>query len=144
MLVRFPMALFLERFRHFLGHVVFVVLCQDVVSLERARSIERALGHDPLPFAEQIRQQTLIGDRYRVLAVGDDKIDLQVLAAHDAALFDQATEPDAGAWRYMLLDDVRRRIEKHDRVPKRAENERHRDTKDGERGTDQSESSLFA
>ena len=56
-----PMALFLQGVGDVLGHIGLVMLGQHGVGLEDAGSIERTFGHDALPFAEQIRQNSLVG-----------------------------------------------------------------------------------
>ena len=111
------MALLLQGVGDLLRHVGLVVLGEHAVGLERAGRLERAFGHHALPFAEQIGQQTLIGDRERVLAVGHVEADVEVLAAHDAARRDQSADAHAHARLELLLDHVGRRVEEDDRSP---------------------------
>ena len=47
------------------------MLGQHGIGLEDAGRIERAFGDDALPFAKQVRQNSLVGDRQRGAAVGD-------------------------------------------------------------------------
>src|SRR5690349_21546110 len=75
-----PMALLLERVSDFLGHVLLVVLGQHAVGLEHAAAVERTFGHDALAFAEEIRQQALVGDPDGVLAVGHIEADPEIVA----------------------------------------------------------------
>ena len=50
-----PMPLLLQGVGDILGHVALVMLGEHVVSLEHAGAVERPLGDDALPFAEQVR-----------------------------------------------------------------------------------------
>src|SRR5258708_22829357 len=54
-----------------LGHVVLVMLGEHAIGLERTRWLDHPFGDHALPLAEQIGQDALIGDRDRILAVGD-------------------------------------------------------------------------
>ena len=110
-----PMPRFLQGIGDLFRHVGLVVLGENRVGLEHAGAVERALGHDALPFAEQVGQHALIGDRDFAVAVGDLEADAQIVAAHEAAGLHQSAEPDARAGPDVLLHHVARRIEEHDR-----------------------------
>src|SRR5271155_2962188 len=69
--VVFPMPRLLQRVGDLFGHIDLVVFGKNSVSSENTGTVERAFGDDALPFAEQIRQHALIGDRDLALAVGD-------------------------------------------------------------------------
>ena len=78
--------------------------------------LERAFGHHALPFAEQVGQDALIGDRDRRSCRRSPRNGPQIVAALEAAGLHQPAEPDAGAGRDVLLDHVGRRIEEDDGV----------------------------
>src|ERR1700735_2352468 len=90
-----PMARLLQRVGDLFGHIGLVVFGKDSVSSENAGTVERAFGDDALPFAEQIGQHTLIGDRDLALAVGDFETHGEATAAHQTAVLDQAAETNA-------------------------------------------------
>jgi len=85
-------ALLLKAVGDFLGHVILVVLGKHGVGIEDAGRIERALGHYALPFPEQIRQETLVSDGDRMIAVGELEMDLQIITPLDAARGDKAAD----------------------------------------------------
>ena len=58
-----PMPRLLQGIGDLLGHIGLVVFGENGVGGEHARAVERAFGDHALPFAEQIRQHALIGDR---------------------------------------------------------------------------------
>src|SRR6478735_10677507 len=91
-----PVALLLQAVCNLLRHVGLVVLGEHAVGAEGARRIKGAFGDDPLPFAEQIRQQALIGDGDGAPAVGDLEADGKALSPLHASFLDQAADPDAG------------------------------------------------
>src|SRR3982074_82154 len=70
-----PVALLLPAVGDLLRHIGLVVLGEHAVGAEGAHWIEGAFGNDPLSFAEQIRQQALIGHRDGTPAVGDLEAD---------------------------------------------------------------------
>ena len=70
------------------------MLRQHGIGLEHAGGIQRAFGDDALPFAEQVRQNSLVGDRQRGAAVGDAEIDSEIVAAHQRARLHQAAEAE--------------------------------------------------
>src|SRR5436309_12342554 len=53
-----PVSLLLERVGHLFRHVRFIVLGEHIVGLERAAGLERAFGDNPLPFAEEVREDS--------------------------------------------------------------------------------------
>ena len=75
---------------------------------ERAGRLDHALGHHPLPFAEKVGQDALIGDRDRILAVGHLEAHREIVAAHHGSGLDQTAEPDAAARRHVPLHHVGR------------------------------------
>ena len=120
------------------------MLGENRIGIEHAAAVERALGDDALPFAEQIGQHALIGHRDLVLAVGHFEADAQVVAANDAAVFHQSAEPDARAGPDVLFGNVARRIEEYDGIAERVEHQRNRDRQHAEPGADQNQASLLA
>ncbi len=88
------MPLLLQGIGDILGHVVLVVFGEHGVSLENAGSVERTFGNHALPFAEQVGQNSLIGNRQRRAAVGDLESNLQIFPAHERARLHQAAEPE--------------------------------------------------
>src|ERR1700733_11095329 len=117
---------------------------ENRIGVEYTTAVERAFGYDALPFAEQIGQNSLIGHRNFSLAVGDFKTDAQIIAVHEAAVFDQAAEPDTRTGIDVLFHHVARRIEKHDGVAERIEHERDSNAQHAKPAADQNETSLFA
>src|SRR5580704_12242184 len=103
-----PMPLLLQGVGNFLGHVGFVVLGEHVVGPKYACAIECAFRHDALPLAKQVRQNTLIGDRDRPMAVGHLEADRKTVTAGHASGRDEPAKPNAGAGSDMLLDHVGR------------------------------------
>src|SRR5580692_3498629 len=93
----FPMPRFLQRIGDLFGHVGLVMLGENSVGGKDAGFVERAFGDNALPFAEQIGQYALIGDRNFGLAVGDGETHRKIGAAHETAVLDEAAEPDARA-----------------------------------------------
>ena len=131
------MALLLQGVGDLLRHVGLVVLGEHAVGPERAGRVEGALGDHALPFAEEIGQQALIGDRDGALAVGDVEADGEAVAALHAAFLHQPADADARPRLDLLLDHVGRRVEEDDGFPERAEHQSDRERKHAERGTDQ-------
>src|SRR5215469_4232830 len=143
-IIIFPMTRALQSVRNLLRHVIFIVLGEDRVRPERAGYIECAFRHDALTFAEKVRQHALIIDRDSVLAVGYLKAHRHIVSAHEAAILDQAAEPDARSCGYVFFHDIAGRIEEHDGIAKGIKHQRNREPKHRHRTTDQYEASLFA
>src|SRR6516225_8172743 len=139
-----PVALLLQSIGDVLRHVGLVVLGEHAVGPKCTSRIEGAFGDHALPFAEKIRQQALIGDRDRTLAVGHLETYGQAVAAPNAALLHEATDADARSRLDMFFDHVGRRIEEDDGLLERAEHQSHREREHTERGTDEGEASLLA
>src|SRR5262245_5041552 len=90
-----PDALLFQRLGHFGGHVVLIVLGQHRIGQKTAGGVERTLGDDTLPLAEQIRQDARIANGDGAGLVGDGKFDRAAGAALDAAEGDQAPKANA-------------------------------------------------
>jgi hypothetical protein len=116
----------------------------DRIRLERAPRVERTFRHDALPFAEQVRQHALIADGNVPLAVGHFEPHRKIIAVHQRAVLDQPAKPDSRPPPDVLLHDVARRIEEHDRIAKRVEHQRSRDGQHAEAAADQNEAPLLA
>ena len=139
-----PVALLLQRVGDILGHVGLVMLGQHGIGLEHAGGIERAFGDDALPFAEQVGQNSLVGDRQRGAAVGDLKF--------TARLSPRTSEP--GCTRpprrkrlpggICFSADHRRRREEHDGVAHRVQHQRRRNREHRERTADHGQTPLLA
>src|SRR6056297_1511399 len=86
-------ALFLQRIHHFLGHVILVVLGQDLRRHEHA-VFQPASAHHALILLEQIGKNPLVGHRHHGPAIGHVEAHRLALAAHDAALFDQTAHAE--------------------------------------------------
>jgi hypothetical protein len=56
-------ALFLERVDHLARHIALVMIGENRIGPHLAGRLEHAFGDHPLTLAEQVRQQTLIGNR---------------------------------------------------------------------------------
>ena len=54
-------------------HVILVMFGQHLPGNENPFGVERAFGHNTLPFAEQIGQQVTIKHRHLGAEIGDDK-----------------------------------------------------------------------
>src|SRR5204862_3280617 len=65
-------------------------------------------------------------------------------ATHDAAVLDQAAEADSRSRRDVLFNHVARRVEEHDRIAQRAEDEGDRNGQHADGAAYQNEASLFA
>ena len=61
----------LQRVDDLARHIIFVVLGEHRRGGKDPVGAEPALGDDPLPLAEEVRQQTLVDDREIARAVGD-------------------------------------------------------------------------
>ena len=107
------MPLLLQRVGDVLRHIVLVVLGKHSVRPENAGWIERAFGDHALPFAKQIRKNSLVGNRQGRAVVSDQEADRKIVAAHQRPpLYEAAeTEPLAG-WN-VLFGYRRRRREKY-------------------------------
>src|SRR6056297_2045493 len=77
--------LFLERVHDFLGHVILVMLGEDLGGDEDPAIIRSGADH-ALILGKEIGQQPLEGDRHRRAAIGDAETHGLALAAPDAAL----------------------------------------------------------
>ena len=77
-----PEPLLLQRVGDILGHVVLVVLGQHSVGLEHTGGVERTLCDHALPFAKQVRKNSLVGNRQGGAAIANLERDGQVVAAH--------------------------------------------------------------
>ena len=139
-----PVALLLQGVGDLLRHVGLVMLGQHGVGLEHAGGIERAFGDDALPFAEQVRQNSLVGDRQRGAAVGDAEIDREIVAAHQRARLHQAAEAEPLAGRDLLLGRHRRRGKEHDGIAHRVQHQRRGDGEHRERTADHGQTPLLA
>ena len=111
-----PVALLLQGVGDILGHVGLVMLCQHGVGPEDAGSIERAFGDDALPFAEQVRQNSLVGDRQRGAAVGDAEIRPRDCRRAPASPAAPGRRGGTACRRDVLLGRHRRRREEHDGI----------------------------
>src|SRR5689334_18116354 len=80
-----PDALLFQRLGYFGGHVVLIVLGQHRVGHKAPRGVERTLGDDTLPLAEQIRQDAGIANGDGAGLIGDGKLDRAAGATLDAA-----------------------------------------------------------
>src|ERR1700690_251107 len=80
-----PVPLLLQGLDNLARHVILVVLGEHGVGLEQAARLDIALGDDALPLAEQVGHNALEADRNVLVAVGDLKADLQIVAALQAA-----------------------------------------------------------
>ena len=138
------MALLLQRVGDFLRHVGLVMLGKHGVSLEHTGGIERALGDDALPFAEQIRQDALIGDRQLGAAIRNLERHREIVAALQRARLDQAAEPEALARADMLLGHHGRRREEHDGIAQRIQHQPGCDREHEQRPTDDRQTPLLA
>src|SRR5215510_4953899 len=139
-----PVTLLLQSVGDVLRHIGLVVLSEHAVGPKGTSRIEGAFGDHALPFAEKIRQQTLISDRNRTLAVGHLKTDGKAVAAPNAALLHEAANADARARFDVFFHHVGRRIEEDDGLLERAEHQSHREREHAERSTDEGEASLLA
>ena len=137
------MPLLLQGVGDFLGHVALIMLSEHIVGIEYAGVVERPFRHDPLPFAEQVRQDALKGDRNGTVAVGHLEAHRECVSFGNAAGRDEASEADAGAGRDVLLGDIGRRVEEDDRILERAEHEQNRDQEDAETRGDQDNAALL-
>ena len=59
-LLRTRMPCLLQSLLHFRWHVGFVVFGQHFLGFKASSAHQRAIGHNALPFAEQVRQDALI------------------------------------------------------------------------------------
>src|SRR5262249_44059752 len=139
-----PVALLLQSVGDVLGHIGLVVLGEHAVGPKYTSRIEGAFGDHALPFAEKIRQQALIGDWDRTLAVGHLETDGKAVAAQNAALLHEAADANTRPRFDVFFDHVGRRIEEDDGLLERAEHQSHRERDHAERGTDEGEASLLA
>ena len=117
---------------------------EDGVGVEHADAVERPFGDHPLPFAKQVGQHALIGDRQFTLAVGHLETNFQIVAAHQAARLHQSAEPDARAGGDVLLGDIARRIEEHNGIAQRPEHQRDRNRQHRKTAADQNETPPLA
>ena len=72
----FPLPGLLQSLGDLGGHIILVVLGQDLVRPEHAVGPEAPLSHDSLSFPEEVGQDAHIGDRGRRRAVGQLELDL--------------------------------------------------------------------
>src|SRR5262249_31729480 len=107
-----PMPLLLEGIGNLLRHVIFVVLGEHVVGLEHAVAVERAFRHNTLPFAEQVWQDALIGNRNGAVSVRHLEANRKGLAAGKAARSDESAEANASTRSDVFLGHVGGGIEK--------------------------------
>src|SRR5262249_39505499 len=77
-------------------------------------------------------------------AVGDGKAHRKILPAYDAAFLYQTTEAKPRARLEVLLGQIGRRIEKHDRILERTQHQAHGEREHAECRSDQNQSSLLA
>ena len=120
------------------------MLGQHGIGTEHAGLIEGAFRHDALPFAEQVRQQALIGDRHSVVAVGHLKLHLHVIGALQTARRDKPAKPDARAGGDLFLRHVGRRIEEDNGFTQRAQHQADGERKHAEADSNQGEAALAA
>ena len=115
----------LERIGDFLGHIILVVLGQNVCGEKRAVSDDATLGDNALPLAEKVGQNAGIKRRHFRSAVMDDEhVVLSVLLP---GLFEhQPAQPDRRARRNLAFGNFRRRIEKHNLVAQCSEDQSDR------------------
>ena len=139
-----PVSLLLQGVGDILGHIGLVMLGQHSVGPEDAGGIQRAFGDDALPFTEQVRQNSLVGDRQRGAAVGDAEIDREIVAAHQRARLHQAAEAEPLAGRDVLLGRHRRRGKEHDGVAHGVQHQRRGDGEHRERTADHGQTPLLA
>src|SRR6516225_5215658 len=142
--VLLPVTLLLQSIGDVLRHIGLVVLGEHAVGPKCTSRIEGAFGDHALPFAEEIRQQALIGDRDCTLAVGHLETDGKAVTAPNAALLHQAANADTRPRFDVFFNHVGRRIEEDDGLPERTEHQSHRERDHAERGTDEGEASLLA
>ena len=109
---------------------------QHGVGPEHAGGVEDTFGDHALPFAKQIRKNSLVGDRQCGAAVGNPERDSQVIAAHQRPRLHQAAQPETFAGLNMFLGHHRRCREKHDRIAHRVQHQRRCDRKHRERTAD--------
>ena len=138
------MALLLQGIGDVLGHVGLVMFCQYGIGLEDPGGVEHAFGDDALPFAKQVGQNSLVGDRQRGAAVGDAEIHRKIVAAHQRARLHQAAEAKTLAGRDLLLGRHRGRGKEHDGVAHRVQHQRRRNREHRERTADHGQTPLLA
>jgi len=71
-----PVARCFQSVGDFLGDVVFVVFGKDFAGNENALGVDRALGHDALTLAKEVRQDALVGDGNAVAQIGDTETEM--------------------------------------------------------------------
>src|SRR5439155_27120469 len=111
---------------------------------EDAGSVQRAFGDDALPFTEQVRQNSLVGDRHRGAAIGDAEIDREIIAAHQRARLHQAAKAEPLAGRDLLLGRHRRRGKEHDGIAHGVQDQRRGNGEHRERTADHGQTPLLA
>ena len=94
------------------------MLGENGLGREAAARLQMTLGDDPLPFAEQVGHDSPVIDRNVLVAVGHLEADLQIVAALQAAHLHHAAKANALSGSGLVLGDVGRRIEKHNRFTK--------------------------
>src|ERR1700722_422008 len=139
-----PVTLFLQGLDDLARHVILVVLGEHGVGRKGAPRLDMALGDHALPFAEQVGHDAAVADQNVLVAVGHLEAELQIVAALQAAHLHHAAEAHALAWRGLVLGDIGRRIEEHDRVAQRTEHQRYREGEHAETRSDQNEPPVFA
>src|SRR5664279_1390289 len=139
-----PVSLLLQGLDNFPRHVILVVLGEHGLGLEGAAGLDMALGDHALPLADQVGHDTLVADRDVLVAVGHLEADLQIVAALKAAHLHHAAEANALSRSRLVVGDIGRRIEKHDRFLERGEHQRHRDGEHAQTRADQNQAALFA
>jgi hypothetical protein len=138
LIISLPVALLLQSIGHFLGHIPLVMFRQNRIGLERAGDVESTLCDRSLTLPEQVGQLAAIGNRYLAASVRQREMDGKVIAAREAALLHQSADAHALPRRNVLLDEIGRRIEEHNRVPEGKEHEPHRERNRSHRTTYQS------
>jgi len=119
------MSALLQRVDDLARHIIFVVLGEHCRRGEDPIRAELAFGNDPLPFAEEIRQQTLIDNREIARAVGDAERELApVRTAREAVRLDQPADPHPPIGGDGFDLEVARAVEEYEVVAERDQHQR--------------------
>src|SRR5690242_7229409 len=122
-----PAPAFLERFGDLGRHVFLIVLGEDVRGDKDAVAAQFSFGDDPLPLAEQIRQDAVIDDPQLRLTIAHAERDgMAVHLPGDAVCLDEAADADPPVRRDVLRGQFARAVEKDQVVVKGGEHERRR------------------
>src|SRR5512146_980802 len=106
---------FFQRGGRLRGHVVFIVLCQDLGGAECAIAIQMALRNSAFPFLEEIRENPLEGDGHALDGVRDDEMDGQSVAfPYETPFFHHPSDAKAAPLRHFPAGDLSRCEEEHE------------------------------